>query len=136
MSDLVNIEMLVRDVLANSVGSGADPIVGRWVGGRIVAVLGSPSDGSTTNLAYGVSVLPAGSVTEAHSHEAEELAIVLMGRGVIAVGERELSIVQGDLVVASPFYPHWTRASDDVDLAVLWVYAPAGSEKKWLAPPM
>jgi quercetin dioxygenase-like cupin family protein len=128
----VNVDDVVSDLVKTIDDRGFAPPVGRWVDDRVVAVLGSPGNGLSARMAFGVSALPAGVRTPSHSHEAEELAIVLHGRGVISVEDTHHQVAPGDVVVAGPWAPHVTTASGDGPLVVLWVYAPPGSESRWL----
>lgn len=109
------------------------PPAGKWVNGRIVAVLGSPDQRTTTDFAFGVSVLPAGVETPTHTHRAEELALIIKGSGVINIGEVAHPVEQGDLLRTPAHAPHSTRAAATIPMHVLWIYAPAGSEQRWLA---
>lgn len=107
--------------------------VGRWINGRVIAVLGTPNDGSSSDMAYGVSLVPAGATTPSHSHRAEELAMVLEGRGEINIDGQVHPVRAGDVLLTPPNLVHSTKASNDGSLSVLWVYAPAGSEERWFA---
>lgn len=107
--------------------------IGRWINGRVIAVLGTPNDGSSSDMAYGVSLVPAGSITPSHSHRAEELAIILAGHGEINIDDHVHAVTAGDVLRTPPHLVHTTKASDDGSLAVLWVYAPTGSEDRWFA---
>jgi len=128
----INVDHVVSDLLKGIDDRGFTPAVGRWVDDRVVAVLGSPGNGLSERMAFGMSALPAGVRTPSHSHEAEELAIVLHGTGVIRVGDADHSVAPGDVVVAGPWVPHVRTASGHGALVVMWVYAPPGSESRWL----
>ena len=123
--------------LLSSFGDPADGAreldIGRWINGRIISVLGTPNDGSSSDMAYGVSLVPAGASTPSHSHRAEELAMILDGSGEINIAGHIHSIRAGDILRTPPNLVHSTKASEEGPLAVLWVYAPAGSEKRWFA---
>jgi quercetin dioxygenase-like cupin family protein len=71
-----------------------------------------------------------GYATPSHSHEAEEVAIVLEGTGRIEVGDDSFEVAPGSVVLAPPDVPHRTIA--DKALTILWVYVPAGSEQRWI----
>jgi quercetin dioxygenase-like cupin family protein len=104
------------------------PFDDRWVG-----VLASPGNGLSKHVAVGLSVLPPGCVTPVHSHEAEEVAIVLEGNGQIEIGGDTVTVRAGSIVLAPSNVPHQTSASDR--LVILWCYAPTGSEERWTQPP-
>lgn len=117
----------------DSLDSDVDPPLGRWIDGRIVGVLASPELGNAQRLAVGVSMLPAGVATPPHSHVAEEIAIVVAGSGTIVIGSERVTVRAGDVVRTPSEVVHETIADDDSTLHILWVYAPAGSENRWLS---
>lgn len=103
------------------------------IDGRILGVRATPADGSAGRMAMGLSVLPAGYATPSHHHEAEEVATVLSGRGSIVIDGTDYPVAAGSVVLTPAMSEHVTIASDDGPLVVWWVYAPAGSEQRWLA---
>jgi len=117
--------------LSEDLASGTS-LIGRWTAGRIVGLLASPLQQSAVHMAVGVSALPAGVATPFHEHEAEELAIVISGSGVIDIGAETIAVQAGDVVLTPPRAVHRTGAAKDA-LTVLWIYAPSGSELRWLA---
>jgi quercetin dioxygenase-like cupin family protein len=127
-----NVGELCAD-LARAVSDRVEPSRGAWVNGRIVAVLGTPTDGSTSDMAYGLSTLLPGTETPEHSHRAEELALIVSGSGEIQIDDEVRRVSPGDLVRTAPNARHLTRSGPNGPLQVLWVYAPAGSEQRWLA---
>jgi len=114
---------------SEALGDGVSDLLalfeGRWVG-----VLASPENETSRHLAVGMSVLPAKYATPPHSHEAEEVAIILEGTGRIEVGDDSFDVAPGSVVLAPPDAPHRTIAHEA--LTILWVYAPAGSEQRWI----
>lgn len=123
----------LSDDLAAALARAPDAI-GQWVHGRVIGVLASPELESATHLAVGVAALPAGFATARHSHEAEEVAIVLSGRGRIEIDGVVHEVEAGSVVLTPARSEHVTSAHGDGPLHVLWIYAPAGSEQRWLAP--
>lgn len=105
---------------------------GRFVEGRLVRVEASPALGTSSDMVVGVSALPPGFASPAHQHRAEELALVVHGRGEIEIGDEVFPVEAGDAVLTPSNTRHVTRASDDTELVVLWIYAPPGSEARWL----
>lgn len=100
--------------------------------GRVLGVRGTPTNGSTSDMALGLSVLPPGFATPAHRHVAEELATVLSGTGVIVIDGVEHPVSAGSVVLTPSMSEHLTIASEDGPMVVWWVYAPPGSERRWL----
>lgn len=125
-------ELVAR--LRASLATGlAEPGV-QLVHGRAVSVFASPELDNALHLAAGMSFLPRGGVTPEHAHVAEELAIVTAGAGSVEIGDDVIPVGVGSVVLVPGNAPHRTRASDEEELAVLWVYTPPGSELRWLEP--
>ena len=99
---------------------------------RVLDVRATPADGSASQMAIGLSVLPAGYATPAHHHLAEELATVLSGEGSIVIDGIDFPVAAGSVVLTPSMSEHVTIASSAGPLVVWWVYAPAGSEQRWL----
>jgi quercetin dioxygenase-like cupin family protein len=102
------------------------------VEGRFMEVLASPAIGNATRLAVGFSALPPGFAVPEHSHEAEEVAIVLRGSGVVTIDGEDHPISAGTALLHPARSVHATVADRGSELLVLWIYAPAGSEERWL----
>lgn len=109
-------------------GVDGDPLIE----GRVLSVKATPENNTSSKMAVGVAVLPAGFATQPHDHEAEELATVLSGRGKMIIDGIEYEVEEGSIVLVPSGLEHVTTASDDGPLVVWWAYAPAGSEKRWL----
>lgn len=101
--------------------------------GRVVSVLASPELGSSTSMAIGFSALPPGYSTPPHRHPAEELATVIHGSGFITIDGVRTPVRPGSAVLTPSWSEHITTADESGQLVILWVYAPAGSEGRWLA---
>lgn len=126
-----SLEGLLQEGLDALRASGTDRI--RWVDGRVVGVVASPELGNAEQMAFGISVLPRGLRTPPHQHAAEELAIVVAGSGTIEIDGAVVEVERGSVVLTPPNSVHITSASTTTDaLAVVWIYAPAGSELRWL----
>ena len=101
--------------------------------GRVLAVQVTPERGTSSDIAMGVAALPEGFSTPDHTHRAEEIATVLRGSGSITIDGTTIDVTQGSVVVTPPYANHVTTAGPDGPLVVFWMYAPAGSEQRWLA---
>jgi gentisate 1,2-dioxygenase len=106
---------------------------GRFVNGRIVSVLRSPHRADAADVALGFSAIPPGLSTEAHDHVAEEIAFVLAGCGYVDIDGERFPLEQGSVVFTPSSAEHRTTATGDQPMICAWVYAPAGSELRWLA---
>ena len=100
--------------------------------GRVMSVKASPVNGTSSRMAVGMSVLPPGYATLPHDHEAEELATVLSGQGVITIDGEDFAVGPGSVVLTPSRSRHVTAAGKGAPLVVWWTYAPAGSEQRWL----
>lgn len=105
---------------------------GRMVDGRTVAVKASPARGNSSKIVVGTAALPPGYRTPPHSHESEEVAVVLSGSGGIDIDGVEYPVEPGSVVMAPANSQHVTFAHPEAELVVLWFYAPPGSEARWL----
>lgn len=119
-----------QNVFENNVSEEL-PDSAKWVNGRVIAVLASPELQNAISYATGVSIVPPGTSTPWHSHKAEELALIVKGKGVISIGHDHIEVIAGDVVRTPPGIKHQTVAGDDSELVVFWVYAPPGSETRW-----
>lgn len=102
------------------------------VEGRVMSVKATPANGTSSRMAIGMSVLPAGYASPPHDHEAEELATVLSGEGIITIDGAEFPVRPGSVVLTPSRSRHMTAAGPSAPLVVWWTYAPAGSEQRWL----
>lgn len=105
---------------------------GRIVEGRATAVKASPERGNSSKLVMGTSCLPPHFSTVPHSHEAEEVSVVLSGGGWVDIDGTAHTLQPGKVLIAPSDLPHQTHSGSD-GLTVLWFYAPPGSEARWLA---
>jgi len=125
-----NTDELQREMLA-SLASGGHP-TGRFLNGRIVAVLATPTEGTAKDVAVGFSAVPPGASTEEHRHPAEEIASILSGRGVVVIDGVPFDIGPGSVIFTPSNAAHRTTVTGDEPLLSWWMYAPAGSESRWL----
>jgi len=125
-----NIDVMVQEAVTalDSGGTTRLPLID----GRIVAVFASPDESTSAAMAMGISALPAGYSTPAHSHAAEEFAMIVSGYGSITIEDEVISVGPGDVVVTPPDAVHVTTAHAGSQLVVYWSYGPAGSEQRWL----
>ncbi len=110
-------------------GSAGD---GRLAEGRAVAVKASPARGNSSKLVMGTSCLPPNFSTVPHSHEAEEVSVILSGGGLVDIDGTAHPLEPGMVLFAPSDLPHQTHSGPD-GLTVLWFYAPPGSEARWQA---
>lgn len=126
-----------REVLAAeaeaALAAGGHPS-GRFLNGRIVSVMRSPHLSSALDVAVGFSAIPPGRSTEAHNHVAEEIAFIVSGEGYVQIGEDRFEVSPGTTIFTPSDMVHQTTATGSQPLVSTWVYAPAGSELRWLSP--
>ena len=105
---------------------------GRLVEGRATAVKASPRLGNSARIVMGTSCLPPRFSTVPHSHEAEEVSVVLAGGGRVDIDGTSNSLEPGMVLFAPSNLTHQTHSGPD-GLTILWFYAPPGSEARWMA---
>jgi quercetin dioxygenase-like cupin family protein len=121
--------------IVSRVQSGEGETEGRWIDGRMVRVFAGGPESPTKYTAAGLSYVPAGVTTAPHTHEAEEIALVVSGSGVIEIEGVAHAVTVGDLILVESGLPHRTWADADSDLGIFWTYAPPDSVIRWLDAP-
>ena len=105
------------------------------IDGRALAVKLSPIRDNSQYLVMGTATLPPGFSTRAHSHTAEEVAIVLRGTGRVEIEGVMHPVTTGSVLVTPSDLVHVTHSDPGTEpLVVLWFYAPPGSEARWVEP--
>ncbi len=91
----------------------------RWVVG--------PQNGATL-ISFGQSTYPQGATHENHYHpNAEEVVMVVSGRGTQIVGADALDVSAGDVCFIPRNTPHRITGTSDDDLVILWAFGGAAS---------
>ena len=91
----------------------------RWVVG--------PQTGATL-IAFGQSTYPHRATHENHYHpHAEEVVMVVSGRGTQVVGDDALELGPGDICFIPRNTPHRITGSSESDLVILWAFGGAAS---------
>jgi mannose-6-phosphate isomerase-like protein (cupin superfamily) len=130
---LWSLEELKSEVLEALDRGGAGD--GRLIDGRVLAVKASPVRGDSTHLIMGTAALPPTFQTLPHSHEADEVAIFLAGRGAVEIEGERYPVEAGSVLLTPSGAEHVTISEDPEErLVVLWFYAPPGSELRWIEP--
>jgi len=107
----------------------------KLIDGRVLAVKASPARGNSTHMIVGAAALPPSFETLRHSHEADEVAVFLSGRGAVEIDGERYEVGPGSVLLTPSGAEHVTLSEDaDERLTVLWVYAPPGSELRWIDP--
>jgi pimeloyl-ACP methyl ester carboxylesterase/mannose-6-phosphate isomerase-like protein (cupin superfamily) len=80
-------------------------------------------------IAFGQSTYPCGATHENHHHpNAEEVVMVVSGRGTQIVGDTALDLGPGDICFIPRSTPHRiTGTSEDEELVILWAFGGAAS---------
>lgn len=120
---------LTKEIETTLAGGSGD---GRLIEGRAMAVKASPALGNSSKVVMGTSALPPNFSTVPHSHEAEEVAVVLSGSGHVDIDGQPYPLETGTVLFTPSQSPHQTHSGPG-GLTVLWFYAPPGSEVRWLA---
>lgn len=91
----------------------------RWVVG--------PDTGATL-ISFGQSTYPQGATHENHYHpNAEEVVMVVSGRGTQIVGDDALDLGAGDICFIPRSTPHRITGTSEEDLVILWAFGGAAS---------
>jgi mannose-6-phosphate isomerase-like protein (cupin superfamily) len=108
---------------------------GKLIDGRALAVKASPARADSTHLIVGTAALPPNFHTLPHSHEADEVAVFLSGRGSVEIEGERFPVGPGTVLLTPSGAEHVTYSDDpDERLVALWFYAPPGSELRWIEP--
>ncbi|TML84120.1 MAG: alpha/beta fold hydrolase [Actinobacteria bacterium] len=79
-------------------------------------------------IAFGQSTYPSGATHENHRHpNAEEVVMVVEGRGTQIVGDEALDLGPGDICFIPRNAPHRITGVSDEDLVILWAFGGAAS---------
>ncbi len=125
-------ELIAESLAGLATGESGDA---RRIDGRALAVKLSPIRENSQYLVMGTATLPPGFSTRAHSHTAEEVAIVLRGSGRVDIDGVPHPISAGTVLVTPSDLVHVTHSDPGTDpLVILWFYAPPGSEARWVEP--
>jgi quercetin dioxygenase-like cupin family protein len=127
---IFDLEDMKREML-EALERGSHPN-GRLLNGRIVVVLATPDNGTSKDVAIGLSAIPAGLSTEEHAHPAEEVATVLQGTGTVYIDDVPYDVVPGSVMYTPSMARHRTVVTGDEIYLSWWMYSPAGSESRWL----
>lgn len=121
----------MKSEMLSALERGSHP-TGRLLNGRIVVVLATPDNGTSKDVAIGLSAIPAGLCTEEHFHPAEEIATVLSGKATIYMDDFPYEVGPGSVIYTPSMVRHRTQVTNDEIYLSWWMYAPAGSESRWL----
>jgi quercetin dioxygenase-like cupin family protein len=69
--------------------------------------------------------------TPLHTHEHEQIGMVVAGKAVLRIGERKRIVKPGDFYVIPANTPHCDKSFGDDPLLVMAFY-PAGENNKWI----
>jgi mannose-6-phosphate isomerase-like protein (cupin superfamily) len=78
-----------------------------------------------------VTLDPSGGQVPWHSHDQEEVYVVLEGTGEICVGNERRALIAGQAVFVPPAVFHQLTNVGDAPLRMLYCYAPAGDVAHW-----
>ncbi|MDI3534344.1 MAG: hypothetical protein PWQ82_709 [Thermosediminibacterales bacterium] len=96
---------------------------------KVIVGPGAPVEAEGFVMGY-VTIYPGGSVP-LHSHEQEEVYLILKGNGEIRIKDKSLSVKKGDYVYISPHQEHHLMNNGKEDLVMIFCYAPKGVVEHW-----
>jgi len=100
--------------------------------GRLTRVLvgpGAPAEANGFVLGH-VTIYPGGSVP-LHSHEQEEVYIILSGYGKMHIDDETADVKPGDYVYITPKANHLLENTSDEDMIMVFCYAPKSIVDHW-----
>jgi len=100
--------------------------------GRLTRVLvgpGAPAEANGFVLGH-VTIYPGGSVP-LHSHEQEEVYIILSGYGKMHIDDETADVKPGDYVYITPKANHLLENTSDEDMIMVFCYAPKSIVYHW-----
>lgn len=100
--------------------------------GRLTKVLvgpGAPAEANRFVLGH-VTIYPGGSVP-LHSHEQEEVYIILSGYGKMHIDDETADVKPGDYVYITPKANHLLENTSDEDMIMVFCYAPKSIVDHW-----
>ncbi len=125
-------ELIAEGLAALERGEAGD---GKLIDGRALAVKASPIKQNSEHIVIGTATLPPGFSTRAHSHSAEEVAVVLRGSGSVDIEGIGHRVGPGSILLTPANLVHVTHSDPGLEpLVVLWFYAPPGAEARWVEP--
>jgi quercetin dioxygenase-like cupin family protein len=99
------------------------------VSGRRIQVVAGPSVESARNMAIGLTIVDPGGETPRHTHDGvEEALYVIAGSGRFLVGDVEIDVRPGSVLLMPSDVPHHAKNTGESELHMLWWYAPAGPD--------
>ena len=109
-------------------------IINKGVYEREIKILSSPSSTiKRLDFTVGISIIGPGKMHEKHKHSKnEELIIVIKGKGLAKIANRQFEICTGSVIGLGKNEPHEFINTGTIDLQLLWIYSPPGAEEKFL----
>src|SRR5581483_9915161 len=80
----------------------------KLIDGRVLAVKASPARDNSTHLIVGTAALPPSFETPRHSHEADEVAVFLSGRGWVEIEGERYPVGPGSVLLTPSGAEHTT----------------------------
>lgn len=99
--------------------------------GRHSRLLIGPGSVEAEHFVTGHSILFPNGKIPLHSHENEEIYVILSGKGKMTVGDESEEVEAVSVVYIPPNTEHSLVNTGEENLTVLYVYAPAGIVDHW-----
>lgn len=105
----------------------------RYPAGRLTQnLVGGASPIQAAGFCMGqVTLDPHGGQVPWHSHDQEEVYVVLEGAGEMCVGDERTAVAMGQAVFVPPGVFHQLTNMGDAPLRILYCYTPAGDVAHW-----
>ena len=87
-----------------------------------------------TGFINGITIFPPGGSVELHKHNCEESVVLLEGRAIVELGDREHVVETGDVTFIPQGVPHRFRNASELDeMKILWTYVSPAADRTILA---
>lgn len=100
-------------------------------GRQTKVIVGANSPIQAENFVLGIVELEPNGKVPLHSHEQEEVYVILEGKGKIRVGEEVSPVRSGIAVYLPPHTEHELINDSDQPMKMMFTYAPAGVVSHW-----
>jgi mannose-6-phosphate isomerase-like protein (cupin superfamily) len=107
--------------------AGIDFPAGRCT--RVLVGPGAPMEARNFVIGH-VTIYPGGCVP-VHSHEQEEVYLIVSGKGVMRIGDEEHCIGPGDYVYIHPGSEHILKNTSNENMIMIFCYAPKSIAEHW-----
>ncbi len=98
--------------------------------GSLIKEILNPAIGNSKNMSVAEATILKGKQTFLHIHKkSEEVYYILYGKGILTLGDRELYVKSGDVILIPPKTVHNIKNTGDTELKILCICSPPYSHE-------